>query len=948
MSLLAIWLTVFILPAVLLQLSLEYLFKMTRQAGLRAMTPKMTNEMDSFRNDLEIDNYLQRRLEKFFADPACQSGNDPAILAEKLHGAADLPVAAVIAHSADTINIEHWFSEQLAKEFPSLSRTLIRRWLVSVNEQQLYRLHNSAAEAATQALFRFVDPVKSKRDSDLFFRRMFSLIAELPVVPRRVSRSLSSRLGGPVYFYYHPFIAKSVVGLRITGGCLLIFRGTDMSWRKVARAAVERSAPGFFRRFARLPNSLWERDSNLQKVITRFFEDSEGYHFQSTLSQSSMVDLTQNGSLVPSRLREFASKMPLLQVSIAESQLQHPLFPYRSHINFAQKLFVLFGTLFLTSVFMFGFEFKAGITTKVVIGTAFVLLLPFSLLLAGFVSWNQFNRVVSWYRLEARQQQLFTDFTEDFATFLISLQRNTYDLALQLESPLDSGKDKEILDIAGRWLRQNRVSSGLRFDMLNDSLHLPSPFLTNSEEPVRESTMRLFAATIMNGFDADGMLSEPDKTGQQESNTSMNSSFINELVNRWGGVYQFAPFGSSSRFSSIYYNFPGKNSIRAIITAIYERENLLREFAIRYFAANSDIFHQFFLIRENLGVPRFYRLADNCEVTDSHLLEHLKLAMISGHNLYEPEKNQLAQIFAMSDMPLLMLTRGIVGSSQLFTPVFTVLLLLYAMLLMALILLVFKLIYLQPIAEFIRVTESVAAGDYRQQVELYQTDEFGDLKVAFDSMIKGLEQRRRLSHFLSSEALRAVESDDDDSMAPGGVRLDASIAFVRLHNLKQHAQASQAIFKALGDFIGEADRAAMRYGGVVDKLVEDTLMLVFRSSTEFPDHAIAAVSATLDLVTAMHGHGFELRGGIASGPVVSGRIGSRLGKLDFTVIGDTVNLAARLKSEAYRTTQTGIIVAPATIRLLRGRARVSFIERVEIKGKSREYPLYELTALRQV
>ncbi|PKL42318.1 MAG: hypothetical protein CVV41_14345 [Candidatus Riflebacteria bacterium HGW-Riflebacteria-1] len=948
MTLLAVWLAVFVLPVVLLQLSLDYLFKLTRQANLRAMTPKMTNEMDSFRNDLEIDNYLQRSLEKFFADPASQSENDPAMLAKKLRATADLPVAGVISHSADTINVEHWFGEQLAREIPSLSRSLTRRWLVSVNEQQLFRFHSTAAEAATQALFRFVDPAKSKRDSDLFFRRMFALIAELPLVPRRITRSLSSRLGGPVYFYYHPFVAPSASGLHITGGCLLIFRGPDIAWRKVARAAVERSAPGLFRCFARLSDSLWERDTSLQKVITRFFEDSDGYHFQSTLSQSSMVDLTQNGSFMPVRLREFASRMPLLQISIAESQLQHPLFPYRSHISFAGKLFVLFGTLFLTSFFMFGFEFKAGITTKVVIGTAFILLLPFLLLLAGFVSWNQFNQVVGWYRLESGQQQLFSDFTDDFATFLISLQRNTYDLSLQLERPLDSGKDDEIQGVLARWLDQNPVVSGLRFDRkFNDSLNLRSPSAKDSDDAVRESTMRLVAATIMYGFDDEGALKESNKFGQEGDITSINSSFINDVVNRCGGVYQFASFGSSRRFSSIYYNYPGKYSIRAIITAAFERENLLREFAIRHFAAPSDIFHQFFLIREDLGVPRFYSLTDNSEVTDAKLLEHLNLALISGHNLYEPEKNQLAQIFAMSDMPLLMLTRGTIGSSQLFAPGFTILLLLYALLLMVLILLVFKLIYLQPIAEFIRVTESVAVGDYQQQVELSQTDEFGDLKVAFDSMIKGLEQRRRLSHFLSSEALRAVESDGDDSMAPGGIRLEASVAFVRLHNLQQHAQGSQAIFKTLGDFINEADRAAMRYGGVVDKLIEDTLMLVFRGNSGCCDHAPAAATAVLDLVATMRSCGFELRGAIASGTVVSGRIGSRLGKLDFTVIGDTVNLAARLKAEAHRTTQTGIIVAPSTIRLLRGRARVNFIERVEIKGKSREYPLYELTALRQ-
>ena len=130
-------------------------------------------------------------------------------------------------------------------------------------------------------------------------------------------------------------------------------------------------------------------------------------------------------------------------------------------------------------------------------------------------------------------------------------------------------------------------------------------------------------------------------------------------------------------------------------------------------------------------------------------------------------------------------------------------------------------------------------------------------------------------------------------------------------------------------------------------MVEDTLMLVFRQRGTDSSHVESACRTALALSTAFRDEGrFRLLAGIASGPAVSGKIGSRSGKLDYTVIGNPVNLAARLKAQAGKACETGIIVCPNTIRMLRGLARLRFIERTEIKGRSRTFPLYELIEMR--
>ena len=81
--------------------------------------------------------------------------------------------------------------------------------------------------------------------------------------------------------------------------------------------------------------------------------------------------------------------------------------------------------------------------------------------------------------------------------------------------------------------------------------------------------------------------------------------------------------------------------------------------------------------------------------------------------------------------------------------------------------------------------------------------------------------------------------------------------------------------------------------------------------------------------------------------LISGRIGSYSGKLDYTVIGNPVNSASRFKTESKNgTTETGIIISGTTIGLTKGKARVKYLRRVSIKGKVRKYNIYELIGIR--
>jgi len=905
LTLLLVWVMVFALPAFLVLLSLNYLFDLARIAKQRAVAGAMTSEMEIFRQDLIVANFIQNLMDSYYSGISEPPDyRDPASAMAGLASATGLQPDGIICHSADTADFAYHFTSLLAEEIKTLPRNLMRRYLVNLNQQLNCKFYSQQVETATRAMFRFADSEKTGKDLDQFFRRVFALITEIPLIPQRVSKSISSQLSGVVYFYYKPFITNEPAARFIKGGCLLIFRGAEIPWKKAALAAARRASPGLVRSFVGQSHSLWNSDKNNPDIVTRFYEDNAGYHLISTFSQTSLIDLTQGGTLSPLNLRSVAEKMPLLKVSVPWSQLQHPLLPWLSHITFVCRLYMLFGAFFILRFFFFGIEFRAGITSKVVVGTGFMLLLPILLLLAGFLTWHQFHRIYGWYVAEAQQKEAYSAFSEGFSGYLTTLQKDMFDLSQNVDKLVRTGQLNMVESLFSKWLKRS-IASDLVLDLPGRRrikvLSASRNVVEGSEE---DANRRITGSAIINAFDENGRFNDVFTEDNTRDAIAIDSQFVSEVINRWGRLYQNLRFHKGSRFSTVYLHAPGQNRPSALLNMKVGNEELLCDYVRRHFVPTPGMQIDFFLLRDDDGIRRFYSLFDDREVNEPDLIDSFNLAVISGQHSKRIANRDLLQIFAMNDYPLLLVMRSNNVTGHYGSLNFVVLLLIYAAMLLVFVFLVFMLIYLRPIREFIRVTEAVAAGDYQQQVELSQADEFGDLKTTFDTMIQGLEQRRRLSHFVSSEVIKAVESDSEESMAVGGERIDATIAFVQLEQL-QHLQAdatAEQIFAMLSDFIAAADLSAGQYGGIVDKLVEDTLMLVFRGSSEHPEHAVAASAALLDLEQKMRINSMRICAGIASGPVVSGRIGSRLGKLDFTVIGDTVNppQSPGQKSRQYR------------------------------------------------
>jgi adenylate cyclase len=158
----------------------------------------------------------------------------------------------------------------------------------------------------------------------------------------------------------------------------------------------------------------------------------------------------------------------------------------------------------------------------------------------------------------------------------------------------------------------------------------------------------------------------------------------------------------------------------------------------------------------------------------------------------------------------------------------------------------------------------------------------------------------------------------------------------------------EALTELLNSYFSEMVEAVTAHGGMVDKFMGDAVMAVFGLSDDIGDSAAAAVATALEMQTRLHGFNQRQREagapvltngvGIHCGEVVAGYIGSA-DRLEFTVIGPTVNLAARIENET-RAPNPPILFSAAVAERAGGLAAFQKIGSFKPKGVSGEIDLY--------
>jgi len=224
---------------------------------------------------------------------------------------------------------------------------------------------------------------------------------------------------------------------------------------------------------------------------------------------------------------------------------------------------------------------------------------------------------------------------------------------------------------------------------------------------------------------------------------------------------------------------------------------------------------------------------------------------------------------------------------------------------------------LGPLADLKRATDAVAEGDFDAGVPLTTADEIGELAASFNGMVAGLRERERIRQafgtYLDHEVADHILSE---GFSEQGEVVEVSILFCDVRNFTGFAESASAeeVVARLNALFEVVVPVIASERGHVDKFEGDGLMAVFGAPQVVSDHADRAMCAALEIDRRVNGEGlgggFEIGVGINTGTVVAGSIGGG-GRLNFSVIGDAVNVAARVEAET-RETGDSVLLTEAT------------------------------------
>jgi adenylate cyclase len=260
----------------------------------------------------------------------------------------------------------------------------------------------------------------------------------------------------------------------------------------------------------------------------------------------------------------------------------------------------------------------------------------------------------------------------------------------------------------------------------------------------------------------------------------------------------------------------------------------------------------------------------------------------------------------------------------------------------------------KPVLQLVNATRAIGEGDFSVRAQPTTNDEIKTLTQSFNDMAAGLAEREKLKTVFGKFHSKAVAEKlmNSEGVRLGGERIPVTVFFsdIRSFTSRSESMAPEEVVEMLNEYMTEMVSVIEKYEGVVDKYVGDAIMAVWGMPTPDPRvDAERAVRACLEMRVkleelnvrrAARGQAAIAIGmGLNSGEVIAGNIGSQ-SRMEYTVIGDTVNTASRMES-LTKDLKTDFLVNESTYKLLpRGIFDFEEPQQASAKGKADKILVY--------
>jgi adenylate cyclase len=256
----------------------------------------------------------------------------------------------------------------------------------------------------------------------------------------------------------------------------------------------------------------------------------------------------------------------------------------------------------------------------------------------------------------------------------------------------------------------------------------------------------------------------------------------------------------------------------------------------------------------------------------------------------------------------------------------------------------------EPLAQIVDATTAIAAGDFTTRAGVKRHDEFGIVGRHFDAMASGLEEREFIKStfgsYVSPQLVRKVLEERKGALE--GQRRQVAVLFCDIRGFTSLSEKlpSDEVVRVLNGWLERATGVVVRRGGRVDKFIGDAVMAVWGSIEDDPDGAGHALAAAVELQQEIGAYNATLKGaplavgvGVNSGEAVAGSIGSAR-KLEFTVIGDTVNIASRFEG-LCKLYGASVVAAGHVVKAATAPPPCRWLDRPIVQGRVEPLDLFE-------